>query len=308
MLAAWCGLGYYHRARNLHRGAQHVARAPRRARSRARSSRARACPASALYTAGAVLSIAYGDAAAGRRRQRAARARAPARAARPARAKDGPLRRAPRSCSTRAPGRLEPGADGARRDRLPAAQARLPRLPAAPALPRPFARDRGRAPEKGARAGTPSRDRGRGARRARRAASCWCAAPRGRLMDRMWEVPQTSLDPRGRPDLARGDSKSATACASSPGRSRSVRATPSPTAASRSRATAAAAAAHARGPRALPLGAARTRWRRLAVASSTRKLLRGCCPAAAAAALVFQAAATRTGTGSVLATGSLDGS
>src|SRR3990172_13043650 len=58
VVAAWSGLGYYHRARNLHRGAQHVAerhsgRFPRTLES------ALAVPGVGLYTASAVLSIAY---------------------------------------------------------------------------------------------------------------------------------------------------------------------------------------------------------------------------------------------------------
>src|SRR5512137_208808 len=59
VLAAWSGLGYYHRARNLHRGAQHVAerhgaRFPRTLEA------ALAVPGVGLYTASAILSIAYG--------------------------------------------------------------------------------------------------------------------------------------------------------------------------------------------------------------------------------------------------------
>jgi A/G-specific adenine glycosylase len=58
VLAAWSGLGYYHRARNLHRGAQHVAerhggRFPDTLES------ALAVPGVGLYTASAVLSIAF---------------------------------------------------------------------------------------------------------------------------------------------------------------------------------------------------------------------------------------------------------
>ena len=58
VLAAWSGLGYYHRARNLHRGARHVAerhagRFPKTLES------ALAIPGVGLYTASAVLSIAY---------------------------------------------------------------------------------------------------------------------------------------------------------------------------------------------------------------------------------------------------------
>jgi hypothetical protein len=74
VLAAWSGLGYYHRARNLHRGAQVVAerhggRFPRALET------ALAVPGVGLYTASAVLSIAYG-------------------------ARTAPTTTAPRSCST----------------------------------------------------------------------------------------------------------------------------------------------------------------------------------------------------------------
>lgn len=60
VLAAWSGLGYYHRARNLHRGARHVVerhggRFPRSVEA------ALAVPGVGPYTAGAVLSIAYGE-------------------------------------------------------------------------------------------------------------------------------------------------------------------------------------------------------------------------------------------------------
>src|SRR5204863_4870065 len=59
VVAAWSGLGYYHRARNLRRGAQHVAlhhggHLPRTLEA------ALAVPGVGLYTASAVLSIAHG--------------------------------------------------------------------------------------------------------------------------------------------------------------------------------------------------------------------------------------------------------
>jgi A/G-specific adenine glycosylase len=59
VLAAWSGLGYYHRARNLHRGAQHLLTHhgglfPRTLEA------ALAVPGVGLYTASAVLSIAHG--------------------------------------------------------------------------------------------------------------------------------------------------------------------------------------------------------------------------------------------------------
>lgn len=59
ILAAWSGLGYYHRARNLHRGAQHVAER-HGARFPKTLEAALAVPGVGLYTASAVLSIAYG--------------------------------------------------------------------------------------------------------------------------------------------------------------------------------------------------------------------------------------------------------
>ena len=60
VLAAWAGLGYYSRARNLHRGAQAVGATfggslPRRA------AELREVPGIGPYTAGAIASIAYGE-------------------------------------------------------------------------------------------------------------------------------------------------------------------------------------------------------------------------------------------------------
>lgn len=60
VLAAWAGLGYYSRARNLHAGAREVARVfagtlPREA------SELRRVPGIGPYTAGAIASIAYGE-------------------------------------------------------------------------------------------------------------------------------------------------------------------------------------------------------------------------------------------------------
>jgi len=60
VLAAWSGLGYYHRARNLHRAARevrdrHAGRFPRSLAG------AMALPGVGLYTASAVLSIAHGQ-------------------------------------------------------------------------------------------------------------------------------------------------------------------------------------------------------------------------------------------------------
>jgi A/G-specific adenine glycosylase len=59
VLAAWSGLGYYHRARNLRRGAQHLARHHGGRFPRSLEA-ALAVPGVGLYTASAVLSIAFG--------------------------------------------------------------------------------------------------------------------------------------------------------------------------------------------------------------------------------------------------------
>jgi A/G-specific adenine glycosylase len=59
VLAAWSGLGYYHRARNLLRGARFVANQPG-GRFPRTLEKALAVPGVGLYTASAVLSIAYG--------------------------------------------------------------------------------------------------------------------------------------------------------------------------------------------------------------------------------------------------------
>ncbi|HEY5946784.1 MAG TPA: A/G-specific adenine glycosylase, partial [Kofleriaceae bacterium] len=60
VLAAWAGLGYYSRARNLHAGAQAVTSAFAGALPR-RASELRAVPGIGPYTAGAIASIAYGE-------------------------------------------------------------------------------------------------------------------------------------------------------------------------------------------------------------------------------------------------------
>ena len=57
VLATWSGLGYYHRARNLHRGAQHVAER-HGGRFPTTIEAALAVPGVGLYTASAILSIA----------------------------------------------------------------------------------------------------------------------------------------------------------------------------------------------------------------------------------------------------------
>ncbi len=82
VLAAWSGLGYYHRARSLHRAARHLTerhagRFPRTLEA------ALAVPGIGLYTASAMLSIAYGQPLPVVDAQRAPRPGAAARPARP---------------------------------------------------------------------------------------------------------------------------------------------------------------------------------------------------------------------------------
>jgi A/G-specific adenine glycosylase len=62
VLAAWAGLGYYSRARNLHRGAGEVARRFG-GRLPGEAAALRQVPGIGAYTAGAIASIAFGEAA-----------------------------------------------------------------------------------------------------------------------------------------------------------------------------------------------------------------------------------------------------
>ena len=125
------------------------------ATSRARSRPRWPCPGVGLYTASAVLSIAYGlplPVVDGNVRRVLARAAGAARASVP---QGRPLLQPRRGAHRRrASRRLEPGADGAGRDRVPAEEAGLPRVPAAPALRGSRARDRrgaARGPRRGGR-------------------------------------------------------------------------------------------------------------------------------------------------------------
>lgn len=202
VVAAWSGLGYYHRARNLHRGAQavaerHAGRFPRSLEA------ALAVPGVGLYTASAVLSIAYGL---------------------PLPVVDGNVRRVlARLLALRGPQFLKDGPYYDRAEELLdrtrpgdwnqalmelGATLCLPRKPACPACP---LRQACQARKLGIVAELPQ---GR-ARRApvdvtvaaalveREGRVLLVRRPKGRLLDRLWEVPQTSLASRGRPDLVR---------------------------------------------------------------------------------------------------------
>ena len=118
-------------------------------------------------------------------------------------------------------------------------QPACPGLPAARRLPGPGRGHPGGAAGEPAPPRARGRDGGRRARGAATAASCWCAASEGRLMGRMWEVPQTSLEARGPRRPRAASCGSATASTSSRARWSRGRATPSRSAASASRPTAA---------------------------------------------------------------------
>jgi len=202
VVAAWSGLGYYHRARNLRRGARHVVdhhagRFPRTLEA------ALAVPGVGLYTASAVLSIAHGA---------------------PLPVVDGNVRRvlarlfALRGPEWRRDGRyynlaeeiLDRDSPGDWNQALMELGATVctPRRPACPACP---VRSSCQARAQGLQERIPET-------RLRRAAVDVTVAAalvekdgrvllvrraEGRLMGRMWEVPQTSLESRGLVDLVR---------------------------------------------------------------------------------------------------------
>ncbi len=202
VLAAWSGLGYYHRARSLHRGAvylaeRHGGRFPRTLDA------ALAVPGVGLYTASAILSIAHGlplpvvDANVRRVLARWLALRGPDYR------RDGPYyNRAEELLDRERPGDwnqalMELGATVC-----------LPRQPACPACP---LRRSCQARAQGLVEQLPE---GR-ARRAPVAVTVAVAIveregrfllvrrPEGTLLGRMWELPQTSLESRGLPDLER---------------------------------------------------------------------------------------------------------
>ena len=202
VLALWSGLGYYHRARNLHRGARYVLERHRGRFPRALDA-ALAVPGVGLYTASAVLSIAHGvplPVVDGNVRRVLARLFA----------LRGPEWRTDAAFYNKADELLDRQAPGDWNQALMelGATVCLPRRPACPACPLrahcaalalgiaeqlPEGRAR-RAPVAVTVAAALVEEGGR-VLLVRRA--------EGRLMGRMWEVPQTSLESRGLPDLAR---------------------------------------------------------------------------------------------------------
>jgi A/G-specific adenine glycosylase len=202
VLAAWSGLGYYHRARNLHRGAQHVAERHAGAFPQTLEA-ALAVPGVGLYTASAVLSIAHGLALPvvdGNVRRVLARLLA---LRGPAYKKDG-------AYYNRAEELIDPKRPGDWNQALMelGATVCLPRKPACPACPlrqRCEARARGLVAElpESRKRREPVNVTVKAALVERDGRVLLVRRAEGRLLGRMWEVPQTSLDTRGRPDLAR---------------------------------------------------------------------------------------------------------
>ncbi len=202
VLAVWSGLGYYHRARNLRRGAEHV-RARHAGRFPKTLEAALAIPGIGLYTASAVLSIAYGV---------------------PLPVVDGNVRRVlARLLVLRGPewktdgpyynraeellDREQPGDWNQALMELGATLCR-PREPACPACPLKAscgALAHGitdQLPE--GRARRPPVDvTVAAALIERRGRILLVRREEGRLLGRMWEIPQTSLESRGYPDLVR---------------------------------------------------------------------------------------------------------
>ena len=202
VVAAWSGLGYYHRARNLRRGAQHVlqhhaGRFPRTLEA------ALAVPGVGLYTASAILSIAYGlrlPVVDGNVRRVLARLRA---LRGPRWQRDGPFYNLAEEI-------VDPDSPGDWNQALMELGAVLctPRRPACPVCPIRAScrahqlRLQDRIPE--ARHRRPPVDVTVAAALVEREGRVLLVRrAEGRLMGRMWEVPQTSLEARGLSDLAR---------------------------------------------------------------------------------------------------------
>ncbi len=202
VLAAWSGLGYYHRARNLHRAARHLTERhgghfPKTLES------ALAVPGVGLYTASAVLSIARGlplPLVDGNVRRVLARLFA---LRGPEWLRDGPFY----NLAEELLDRESPGDWNQALMELGATVC-TPRKPACPACPvgvycrakalgialeLPEGRAR-RAPVDVTVAAALVEKEGR---------LLLVRREEGRLMGRLWEVPQTSLESRGLPDLAR---------------------------------------------------------------------------------------------------------
>jgi A/G-specific adenine glycosylase len=200
VLAAWSGLGYYQRARNLHRGARrlverHGGRFPRTLEA------ALDVPGVGLYTASAVLSIAYDlplPVVDGNVRRVVARLRA---LRGPEWLREGPYYNVARDL-------LDPSDPGGWNQAVMELGATVctPRAPACPACPvRAHCEALAQGivdlvPEQRPRP-APVQVNLAAALVERAGRVLLVRRPEGRLMGRMWEVPQTSLESRGLSDL-----------------------------------------------------------------------------------------------------------
>jgi A/G-specific adenine glycosylase len=202
VLAAWSGLGYYHRARNLGRGARHLLERHEGVFPRTLEA-ALAVPGVGLYTASAVLSIAHDvplPVVDGNVRRVLARLFA----------LRGPQWRKDAAFYNRAEELLDRKSPGDWNQAVMelGATVCLPRKPACPVCPLReacVARARGiqeELPE--ARGRRPPVDVTVAAALVEREGRVLLVRrAEGRLMGRMWEVPQTSLESHGLSDLAR---------------------------------------------------------------------------------------------------------
>ena len=200
VLASWSGLGYYQRARNLHRGARrlverHRGRFPRTLEG------ALDLPGVGLYTASAVLSIAHGvvlPVVDGNVRRVLARLLA---LRGPKWAREAPFYNVAHEL-------IDPAAPGDWNQAVMELGATVctPRTPACPACPvRAHCRALAQGlvdvlPEQKARP-APVQVNLAAALVERGGRVLLVRRPEGRLMGRMWEVPQTSLESRGLRDL-----------------------------------------------------------------------------------------------------------
>ena len=201
VVGAWSGLGYYHRARNLRLGARHVM-ARHGGRFPKTLEAALAVPGVGLYTASAILSIAHGvplPVVDGNVRRVLARLLA----------LRGPRFRSEGPFYNRAQELLDHEQPGDWNQALMELGATVcaPKNPACPACP---VRSLCRARALGLQEELPERRPRREPVDVEVAAALVERGGRillvrreeGRLMGRMWEVPQTSLESRGREDLA----------------------------------------------------------------------------------------------------------
>ena len=199
VLVAWSGLGYYNRARLLHKAAQFIV-GERKGRLPATAAELRTLPGIGEYTAAAIASIAFGEGVAvvdgnvervvlrltGRASENTAAARGFVRAQAQALLPQGrgtALRREGQSgggaghANHGQPcGRPQSGDDGAGRDGLSAARAALQRVPCARAVP--HTRRASRRPRARRSAASPPPACWTCASAARPPRSCWNAGPR----------------------------------------------------------------------------------------------------------------------------------